>query len=381
RAPSPAARALQTSAQIERAADTMVARALIPLLVTCLADAGKMRAAVVANRSWDFQFHLEKVEVIDVEIPEPGHGEVLIEVHASNINPVDHKIVEMAGWSWTYPHKLGYDAAGKVLALGKGCARLKVGDEVWGEATTLTEMVTTAGTYAQYAVVSESVLGIKPKSLSWLEAGAMPMVALTGLESLLWAAEGQAAGLRNATVLVLGGSGGTGHVGIQLAKAMGAARVITTCSETHRDFVRSLGADQVIDYKKQNYYDVLQPKSVDVVYDCVGLKGTGDHAFGIIKEHGSFVTLLTGATASISTRFHRPDVRQNAPTCVGSCSQHQRIEQVASMVEAGKLKVHIGQVFGLEDIVKAYNQSLSGHSTGKVALLLKNETQHAQIQV
>ncbi|CAE7490678.1 EO [Symbiodinium natans] len=96
---------------------------------------------------------------------------------------------------------------------------------------------------------------------------------------------------------------------------MGAARVITTCSETHASFVRKLGADQVIDYHKQNYYDVLPPKSVDVVYDCVGLDGTGDHAFGIIKTHGSFVTLLQGAKASISTRVSRPDVRQYAPTC------------------------------------------------------------------
>ncbi|CAL1146080.1 unnamed protein product [Cladocopium goreaui] len=289
----------------------------------------KMRAAVVTNRSWDFQFHLEKVAVMDVDIPTPGKGEVLVEVYASNINPVDHKIVEMAGWSWTYPHKLGYDVAGVVKALGSGCTRLKVGDEVWGEATSLMEAPTTAGTYAQYAVVSESVLGLKPKTMSMLEAGAMPMVALTGLESLTFAARGAGRFQSpNTTVLVLGGSGGTGHMGIQLAK----------------------------DYHEQNYYDVLLPKSVDVIYDCVGQTGTGDHAFNIIKSHGSFVTLLQGAKASISTRLHRPDVREYAPTCV------------ASLVEQGKLKVNIDQVFGLEDIVKAFNQSLSGHSTGKVAL-------------
>lgn len=329
----------------------------------------KMRAAVVTNRSWDFQFHLEKVAVMDVDIPTPGKGEVLVEVYASNINPVDHKIVEMAGWSWTYPHKLGYDVAGVVKALGSGCTRLKVGDEVWGEATSLMEAPTTAGTYAQYAVVSESVLGLKPKTMSMLEAGAMPMVALTGLESLTFAARGAGRFQSpNTTVLVLGGSGGTGHMGIQLAKAMGAAWIITTCSSRHADFVRQLGADQVIDYHEQNYYDVLLPKSVDVIYDCVGQTGTGDHAFNIIKSHGSFVTLLQGAKASISTRLHRPDVREYAPTCVGSCSEHKKIDMVASLVEQGKLKVNIDQVFGLEDIVKAFNQSLSGHSTGKVAL-------------
>lgn len=338
------------------------------LLWPRMGSAEKMRAAVVSNRSWDLQFHLEKVEVIDVDIPTPGHGEVLVKVFASNINPVDHKIVGMAGWSWSYPHKLGYDVAGVVQALGAGCQRLKPGDQVWGEATSLMEALTTAGTYAQYAVVSESVLGLKPKLLSMLEAGAMPMVALTGLESLRWAAGAPKFRSANTTVLVLGGSGGTGHLGIQLAKAMGAAWVITTCSDTHASFVRQLGADQVIDYHKQNYYDVLLPKSVDVVYDCVGMDGTGDHAYGIIKEHGSFVTLLQGGKASLSTRIRRPDVHQYAPTCVGSCSEHTKIDAVASMVDQGQLKVHIDQVFGLEDIVKAFNQSLSGHTTGKVAV-------------
>eukprot|EP00913_Durusdinium_trenchii_P022964 g21562.t1 len=138
------------------------------------------------------------------EIPSPGRGEVLVRVYASNINPVDHKIVELAGWSWTYPHKLGYDVAGVVQSVGVGCTRLKVGDRVWGEATSLMEAPTTAGTYAQYAVVSESILGVKPESISMLEAGAMPMVALTGLESLTWAAGGSQFG-KNATVLVLGG--------------------------------------------------------------------------------------------------------------------------------------------------------------------------------
>jgi len=339
-----------------------------------LTAASKMRAAVVTNRSWDFQFHLEKIAVIDVDIPTPGRGEVLVKVMASNINPVDHKIVQMAGWSWTYPHKLGYDVAGVIQALGPDCMRLHVGDEVWGEATSLMEAPTTAGTYAQYAVVSESVLGIKPKSLSMLEAGAMPMVALTGLESLTLAAGGHHFQSANTTVLVLGGSGGTGHMGIQLAKAMGAAWIITTCSSVHADFVRQLGADQVIDYHEQNFYDVLLPKSVDVIYDCVGQTGTGDHAFNIIKMHGSFVTLLQGAKASLSTRLRRPDVREYAPTCVGSCSEYKNIDTVASLVMDGKMKVKIDQVFDLEDIVQAFNQSLSGHSTGKVALKIGNAT-------
>jgi len=223
-----------------------------------------MKAAVVKSRSWDFKFHLDLVEVIDVDMPEPGHGEVLVQVYASNINPVDHKIVQMAGLLWSYPHKLGSDLAGVVTKVGTGCKRIKVGDEVWGEATSWGQVISTGGTYAQFTAVSESVLGVKPTSISWLEAGAMPMVALTGYDALTWAAGGPSFSNINTTVLVLGGSGGTGHLGIQLAKAMGATEVITTCSSSHADFVKSLGADRVIDYHTQNYWEVLSPKSVDV---------------------------------------------------------------------------------------------------------------------
>merc|ERR1712176_1295561 len=176
----------------------------------------------------------------------------------------------MVGLVWQYPHKLGSDLAGVVVAVGPGCNRLKIGDEVWGEATTIVEAISTGGTFAQYAAVSESILGLKPNSLTMLEAGSMPMVALTGYESLTWAAGGSSFKTPNVTVLVLGGSGGTGHIGIQLAKAMGASKVITTCSSSHTAFAKSLGADQVIDYHKENYFDVLPAKSVDVVYDCVG---------------------------------------------------------------------------------------------------------------
>jgi len=333
-----------------------------------------MRAAMVTKRSWDFKFHLDKVKVLDSKVPTPGHGEVLVEVHTSNINPVDHKIVEMAGLFWSYPHKLGSDLAGVVVSVGTGCERLKVGDQVWGEATTLLEAVSTGGTYAQYATISESILGLKPKSLSMAEAGSLPMVSLTGYEALSWAAGGGHFKSDNVTVLVLGGTGGTGHVGIQMAKAMGAKEVITTCSGSHAEFVKSLGADRVIDYHKDNYYDVLAAKSVDVVYDCVGQSGTGDHAYPIIKENGHFVTLLMTALPSIAAKVKRWDVNTYAPTCVGGCSQYQRINAVSEMVEAGKLKVSIDVTYDLEDIVKAYNHSIAGHTTGKISLRIKPDS-------
>eukprot|EP00927_Polykrikos_kofoidii_P070246 TRINITY_DN662_c0_g1_i4.p1 TRINITY_DN662_c0_g1~~TRINITY_DN662_c0_g1_i4.p1 ORF type:complete len:366 (-),score=63.05 TRINITY_DN662_c0_g1_i4:131-1228(-) len=326
-----------------------------------------MRAAVMSSRSWDFKFHLEKVAVVDLPVPTPGHGEVLVKVEASNLNPVDSKIVEMAGLFWSYPRVLGTDVTGVVVAVGSGCQRLKIGDEVWGEATSGNPL-NYGRTYAEYAAVPESVLGLRPKSLSVFEAGAMPMVALTGYEALTWAAGGERFKGDDVTVLVLGGSGGTGHLGIQLAKAMGAKRVITTCSSSNADFVRSVGADEVIDYHTQNYYDVLAPQSVDVVYDCVGLPGTGDHAFDLLKKHGHFATLLPSGKASWSKRLRRRDVYQSAPMCTGSCSNFDRIDAIAAMVGQGKLRVHIDKHFGLEDVKSAFQASIGGHTVGKVVL-------------
>lgn len=353
--------------------------AAVSTTVVCGEVPAKMRGAAVMSRSWDFQFHLDKVSVIDFDVPQPGKGEVLVEVHASNINPVDYKIVSMAGLLWSYPHKLGSDLSGVVVAVGPGCKRLKVGDEVWGEATTILEAIHTGGTYAQYAAVSESILGVKPKSLNMLEAGAFPMVSLTGYESLTWAAGGAQFKQTNATVLVLGGSGGTGHMGIQLAKAMGAGYVITTCSGAHFDFVKGLGADMAIDYHVHQYYEVLGNKSVDVIYDCVGLKGTGDHAYPILKKGGHFITLLTTGAASISTKLSRPDISSYEPLCIGGCSQYGNIDKISELVEAGKLKVHIDVTYDLEHIVDAYNHSLGGHTTGKVAVQVKKTNQTAAV--
>lgn len=337
--------------------------------------AAKMRAAVYKSRPWNMKFDVGKVEVIDADIPKPGNGEVLVKVLATNLNPVDHKIVELAGLIWSYPHKLGIDLAGIVVAVGPKCSRIKVGDEVWGEGTTLLEAIGTSGTYAQYASVSESRLGLKPKSMSWVEAGSMPMVALTGYESLQWAVENHNWSQENVTVLVLGGSGGTGHLGIQLAKAIGAKNVITTCSGKHSEFVKSMGADQVIDYHTQNYYEVLQNKSVDVVYDCVGLKGTGDFAYPLLKDKGHFISLLTDGMPSKTTKSERPDVKTYAPLCVGKCSNYDRMEIIKNFVEMGKLKVHIDVAYDLENITLAFNHSIAGHTLGKVAVTVRHPEQ------
>merc|ERR1712061_32090 len=145
--------------------------------------------------------------------------------------------------------------------------------------------------------VEEKVLAKKPAALNMTEAGAIPVAGLTGLQDLTWAA-GESERLDGKTVVVLGGSGGTGHIGIQMAKALGAKEVFTTCGPDHLDFVKSLGADRAFNYHTENWYEILEDQSVDVVYDCVGQRGTGDLAVPKRAQGGRLSALLPFGLAS-----------------------------------------------------------------------------------
>jgi len=135
-----------------------------------------------------------------------------------------------------------------------------------------------------------------------------------------------------------------------------------------------MGADRVIDYHSQNYWEVLAPKSVDVVYDCVGQSGTGDHAFEILKEKGHFVSLLLTSLPSASARLKRWDIHTRVPTCVGACAHYDRMDKISEFVALGKVTVHIDKTYSLAEIRNAFNASIGGHTTGKVALAVNTES-------
>jgi NADPH:quinone reductase-like Zn-dependent oxidoreductase len=287
----------------------------------------------VANR-----FHVELIAEVEVPVPQPQAGQVLVQVRGSSVNPVDHQIIASPlALVWSYPHTVGFDFAGVIVKVGGGVTDLKEGDAVWGQLGTLAEAAEGGGSWAEFVVADASIVGLAPKSLNFSQAGVLPMVSLTGFEAFRFA---QALSWRpgtNVTVVVLGGSGGTGHVGIQLARAFGAAKVlarpavrepiipgvalstvcstvwapalhavaplseiralsalgqvITTCGADHIAFVKSLGADIAIDYRTQNWTDLVSDGSVDFVYDTVGAKGTGDQVVPKLKSGGYFVTL------------------------------------------------------------------------------------------
>eukprot|EP00416_Gambierdiscus_australes_P027794 CAMPEP_0171058490 /NCGR_PEP_ID=MMETSP0766_2-20121228/2526_1 /TAXON_ID=439317 /ORGANISM="Gambierdiscus australes, Strain CAWD 149" /LENGTH=327 /DNA_ID=CAMNT_0011513775 /DNA_START=128 /DNA_END=1111 /DNA_ORIENTATION=+ len=318
-----------------------------------------MKAGALSRRPWDERVHFEDLKELVVAVPKPSHGEVLIEVAGSSVNPVDWKLIESPlSLIWHYPHVFGRDCAGRVVALGEGVSRLKLGDRVWADSSK-------EGCFAQYAVLEESTVGLAPGTVPLQEAAVLPLVSLTGLEAFTFAQAPWSP--RNKTVLVLGGSGGTGHTGIQLAKAMGAGRVISTCGTSHLDFCASMGADEVIDYHKADWHAVLAPQSVDVVYDTVALKGTGDRAYDVLRDGGFFVTLLEQGLASVGAVLRRPSLSQKF--FLMASANFSRLDTLKAIVDKGGLRGHVSRTFTFAQVAQAFNVSIAGHTTGKISVV------------
>jgi len=353
----------------------------------CMTAAGFFRAQ---------SFSAANVTLFDTVVPAPGPEDVLVNVKGSSINHLDllWKILTPAVvwdaaetlWSLTggFPKVLGMDVAGTVVAVGSRVKSFKVGDDVWAmnAAAAVYDGKTLGGlaghTWAPYVSLREKDTGLKPKSMNFTEAGAAPLVAQTSLAALksvgtplnsLWYPPS------GATVLILGATGGTGHVAVQLAKALGATTVIATASAAHKDFVHSLGADQFIDYHTQNWWNesVIPDFSVDVVYDTVLQPMTGDRAYAKLKDHGKYVTLCTGIPTcgapmpGLLSRLKRPSLSTTALRCTaGSCASAENLNELRSYVDDGKLKVHVGAIVPLMEIQRGID--LLGKTVGKVAL-------------
>merc|ERR1712159_871342 len=196
---------------------------------------------------------------------------------------------------------MGSDMSGVVVKLGSACnaSHLHVGSEVWADIGAVTYLKPSGskskenGAYAQYAVALDSQLGLKPGNIDFAEAGVLPKVALTSWKALNWFANAGnwSRSQKGPVVLILGGSGGTGSTGLQLAKAYGASEVITTTSKNNFEYCRSLGATRLIDYKTTNWWEVIANNSIDILYDTVGQTGTGDRALGCV--HRSFLDFMS----------------------------------------------------------------------------------------
>jgi NADPH:quinone reductase-like Zn-dependent oxidoreductase len=288
----------------------------------------------------------------DAPRPRARTGEVQIRVHAAGVNPVDWKIREghlKDMLHHTFPLVLGWDVSGIVETLGPGVGRLKVGDEVYSRPDILRN-----GAYAEYTIVQESEVALKPTSLDHLQAAAIPLAGLTAWQSLFEAA-GLSSGQR---VLIHAAAGGVGTFAVQLAKWKGAY-VIGTASARNRDFLRQLGADEVIDYQATPFEEVV--REVDVVFDTLG-GDTQKRSWKVLKRGGILVSIIGPPSPELAAA---QGVRQAFVFVKPNAMQ---LAEMATLVDSGKLKSVVETVLPLADARRAQELSQGGHTRGKIVL-------------
>ena len=294
----------------------------------------------------------EVLKFEDVPRPHPGPGEVLVRVHAAGVNPVDWKIREghlQEMLHHTFPLILGWDVSGVVEGLGSGLTRLKLGDEVYSRPD-----IARDGAYAEFIVMKESDVALKPRSLDHLHAAALPLVGLTSWQTL-FVAGGLSAGQR---VLIHAAAGGVGHVAVQVAKWKGA-HVIGTAAERNHAFLRQLGVDQVVDYDTEKFEDVVQP--VDVVLDTQG-GDTQARSWKVLKPGGILVSIASPPSAETAAAH---GVRQ---AFVFTQPNSGQLDEITRLVEAEQLKVIVETILPLSDATRAQELSQRGHARGKIVL-------------
>ena len=319
------------------------------------------------------------MRLVEMPTPEISEYEVLAEIHAASFNPIDFKIrdgkVKLLV-NYKMPLILGNDFSGVVTKVGSKVTRFKIGDEIYAR-----PRKSKIGTFAEYIAIHEDDIALKPKNLSFGEAASIPLVGLTtyqALTDILQLQKGQ-------KILIQAGAGGVGTFAIQLAKLMGAF-VATTASEAGANLVKSLGADEIINYKTEKFEEIL--KNYDAVFDTLGgeileksfeviksggkivsVSGLPNARFG--KEYGSgfLKTLLFSAASHKITKLEKKHNVQYSFLFMKPSGEQLRI--IADFIETGKIKPIIDRVFPFENAQKAMEYAESGRAKGKIILKIK----------
>ncbi|WP_043670290.1 NADP-dependent oxidoreductase [Streptomyces xylophagus] len=295
----------------------------------------------------------EVLEVVEVERPLPRANEILIRVRAAGINPTDWKHRATGGFLGEPPFVLGWDVSGVVEAVGVGVARFKAGDEVFG----MLSYPWGHGSHAEYVAAPARFFVHMPAGVDHVQAGALPLVALTAWQALVENADVQP-GQR---VLIHAAAGGVGHVAVQIAKARGAY-VIGTASAGKHDFLRELGVDEAIDYQETDFAEAV--KDVDVVLDMLGGE-TALKSLRVLRPGGIVVSIVPMGKADFYEEAERLGVRAVRMLVDADRADMQAI---AELVEAGKLRATIAGAFPLADAAEAHALGGTGRTVGKLVL-------------
>lgn len=331
-----------------------------------------------AMKAWAIEQYGDNaaLKLMQLPVPEPGDNDVIIQVKAASLNPVDLKIrngmLKMVV-PFSFPLILGNDCSGTIFKIGKNVSKFRVGDEVI--ACVEREHI---GTLCEYAIANETSVAFKPKHITFEEAASFPLVGLTSWQVLLEIAKLKAGD----SVFIPAGSGGVGTFAIQLAKYVGAY-VITTTSGKNVDFVKSLGADEVIDYQNHDFYKVI--KEVDIVYDTMG-GNIQRKAFTILKRHGKLVSIVGPITYASMQEINAPRIIQIAAIFLSfganlrakfhGATYHfllmhpdgEVLQKISTLVTQNKIKPIIDKIFSFDKVPTAFAYLEQGHARGKVVI-------------
>ncbi|MFD5216174.1 NADP-dependent oxidoreductase [Streptomyces tendae] len=297
----------------------------------------------------------EVLKEVRPERPEPRPNEVLVRVRAAGVNPTDWKHRANGGFLGEPPFVLGWDVSGVVESVGIGVAAFRPGDEVFG----MLSYPFGHGSHAEYVTAPARTFAHKPSGIDHVQAGALPLVSLTAWQALVERADVQP-GQR---VLIHAAAGGVGHVAVQIAKARGA-RVIGTASAGKHEFLRSIGADETVDYRETDFAEVV--KDVDVVLDTIG-GDTSLRSLRVLRPGGVVVSILPVGSDEFYEEADRLGVR-----AVRMLVDADRagMEEIARLVESGKLRATIAQTFPLAEAARAHAEGETGRTTGKLVLVV-----------
>jgi NADPH:quinone reductase-like Zn-dependent oxidoreductase len=303
---------------------------------------------------------LEQLVMEHVPLPEPQVGEVLVRVYAAGVNPIDWKIRK--GFfkdvrPVPLPFTPGSELAGTVEALGPGVTAFEIGQAVYGGGA--------KGAYADYAVVPTGSLAHKPRNISFDQAASVPIGARTAWMALFNLADLQA----GQQVLVHGAAGGVGNYAVQLARWKDA-HVIGTASFTNLEFVRSLGADTVIDYKTTPFEQVAH--DVDVVVDPIGGQ-TQDRSWPLIKPGGILVAIGHPTAEDMAVQHGVRTASTVLDQRVPPRFSNEPLQEISGLIESGLLHPQVGKVFPLEEAAQAQALSETGHGRGRIVLHITDE--------
>ncbi|WP_349409814.1 NADP-dependent oxidoreductase [Pseudalkalibacillus sp. SCS-8] len=322
----------------------------------------------------------ELLHMKEIEKPSVGANDVLVEIHAASVNPIDFKIRNGGALrlvlKFNMPLILGNDFAGKIVEIGSNVRKFKVGDYVYGRPSK--ERI---GTFAEYISIHQDEIALMPNGLTFEEAASIPLVGLT-----VWQAFHEYFHLKEGQkILIHAGAGGVGSFAIQLAKEMGAY-VATTASENGYELVQTLGADKVINYRKENFEEVLD--GYDAVFDTLGGPSL-EKSFEILKPGGKIVSISAVPTKKFAEQTYQGLMKKTLFMLISNklmrmAKKHQveydfllmrpngeQLEQITHLIEEGKIKPVIDRIYDLEEAQGAMNYLETGRAKGKVIIKVK----------